>query len=200
MYNMKISNNYYSLANAFLPIIIICFFLLDSMIYKNVRGIIFIIGICFCIMSTILVGNTFNFSKLDNLSEICTPFSMNNMSRYSNIPLSTSMIVFTAVSLIFTIIKYNLITTNIPFILIMALLIITDSLWLAQNNCYTNYQILFSCLTGAIIAVLWSHILHKSNNKQFIYTLGIDNNNICEIPKKKAFKCQYKTTQNANSP
>ena len=61
---MNIVNFKYSLVNAFLPIIIICFFLLDSLLHRNVKGLVFLIGLSFSIMATIFVGNSFGLYSL----------------------------------------------------------------------------------------------------------------------------------------
>ena len=191
---MKIFNNQYSLINAFLPFIIICFFLLDSMIYKNIKGIVFLIGLSFTIMMTIFVGNSFDFSYT-NMNDICQPFTINNTVKFTKFPLNPSILIFTAIYLPYTIFKNNFVLSNLNFLIIIALVIISDSLWLIQNNCYNVQQLLVSSGIGLIVSLIWSVVIHKSNNKSIIYTLGVDNNSVCEVPKKKTFKCKYKPTK-----
>ena len=81
---------------------------------------------------------------------------------------------------------------NIPFILIIILLTISDSLWLIQNNCFSGYQTMISVFSGILFGLLWSFTLNKSNNKDIIYNVGINNYQTCNIPKNKTYKCKTK--------
>ena len=54
----------YPLVNALLPIIIVSFFLLDSMIFNNIKGITFLIGMGFSIMANVFIGNMFEFKQI----------------------------------------------------------------------------------------------------------------------------------------
>lgn len=188
---MNIFNYKYSLVNAFLPIIIICFFLLDSLLHKNAKGLIFLIGLSFSIMMTIFVGNAFGLSSLKG-NDICQPFTINNTVYHSGLPLNPTILIFTTVYLTYTVAKNNFLLNNMFFFIIMFFIIITDNIWLIQNKCYSPGQIIASNVIGLLVALLWSFVIHKSNNKSLIYMLGTDNNNTCEIPKKKTFKCKYK--------
>ena len=63
---MTISYNFYSLINAFIPLFIISFFLLDSMFNVNIKGLVLIIGLCINIIVTIIIGNSLNIPTNDN--------------------------------------------------------------------------------------------------------------------------------------
>ena len=86
------------------------------------------------------------------------------------------------------------ILVNTPFFLIIILLMISDSLWLIQNNCYSGYQTIIASFSGLLFGLLWSFILNKSNNKEIIYNVGINNYETCNIPKNKTYKCKTKKT------
>lgn len=191
---MNIFNFKYSLVNAFLPIIIICFFLLDSLLHRNVKGLVFLIGLSFSIMSTIFVGNSFGLSSLKG-NDVCQPFTINSNSFHTNLPLNPTILIFTTVYLTYTAAKNNFILKNTFFLLIMFLIIVSDNIWLIQNKCYSPLQVIVSNCIGLLAALLWSFIIHKSNDKSIIYMIGTDNNNTCELPKKKTFKCKYKPKQ-----
>ena len=64
---------------------------------------------------------------------------------------------------------------------------ITDSF---INYCFTPLQVSVAMLSSLFVGVLWSYVLHQSNNKYLIYNVGYDNNMICELPKKKTYKCK----------
>ena len=193
---MKISNINYALINVFLPIIIISFFLLDSLIYNNIKGIVFLIGLSFTIMATIFVGNSFNIRPIVSDNEICKTFTFNNLSNYTKLPINPSILIFTTIYLVYTMLKNNYVLANLNFIIIMLLIIISDNLWLLQNGCYSTSQLVMSNGIGIIMSLLWSYVIHKSNNKSIIYTIGVDSASTCEVPKRKTYKCKYKSKTN----
>ena len=71
------SYNVYSLFHAFIPIIIICFFLLDSMINKNMRGIVFLFGMAFSLITSTIIYNLFHFTSTGKENDVCAPFTIN---------------------------------------------------------------------------------------------------------------------------
>lgn len=191
---MTINYNFYSLINAFIPLFLISFFLLDSMLNVNVKGIILVLGICINVLVTIIVGNSLNVSVNDTNNLICTPFSISNIISFNKLPLNTSMLSFVFIYLITISVISGNILVNTPFFLIIILLMISDSLWLIQNNCYSGYQTIISSFSGLLFGLLWSFILNKSNNKEIIYNVGINNYQTCNIPKNKTYKCKTKKT------
>lgn len=191
---MTINYNFYSLINAFIPLFLISFFLLDSMLNVNVKGIILVLGICINVLVTIIVGNSLNVSVNDTNNLICTPFSISNIISFNKLPLNTSILSFVFIYLITISVISGNILVNTPFFLIIILLMISDSLWLIQNNCYSGYQTIISSFSGLLFGLLWSFILNKSNNKEIIYNVGINNYQTCNIPKNKTYKCKTKKT------
>lgn len=189
---MTISYNFYSLINAFIPLFIISFFLLDSMFNVNIKGLVLIIGLCINMIVTIIIGNSLNIPTNDNNNLICSPFNISNVVTFNKLPLNTTILSFVLSNLFaFSVISGNTII-NIPFFIIMSLLVFADSLWLIQNNCFSGYQTMISGFSGILFGLTWSSILTKSNNKNLIYNIGINNYNTCNIPKNKTYKCKTK--------
>lgn len=186
------SNINYALVNVFIPIIIISFFLLDSIIYNNIKGLVFLAGLSFTIMATIFIGNSFNMNTTVPKNEICKTFTFDALSNYTRLPINPSLLMFTMIYLVYTMLKNNFVLINMNFLIIMSLVLITDNLWLLQNECYSTKQIVISNAIGLIVSLLWSYVIHKSNNKSIIYNVGVDSASTCEIPKRKTYKCKYK--------
>ena len=189
---MTVKYNFYSLINAFIPLFLISFFLLDSILNANLKGIILILGICINILVTIIVGNSINIPINEVNDLICTPFSVSNIISFNKLPLNTTMLSFVFIYLLSVSAISGNVLINTPFFLIVILLIISDSLWLVQNNCFSGYQTIISSFTGILFGLLWSFILTKSNNREIIYNIGINNYKTCNIPKNKTYKCKTK--------
>lgn len=186
------SNINYALVNVFIPIIIISFFLLDSIIYNNLKGIVFLAGLSFTIMATIFLGNSFNINTTVPKNEICKTFTFNALTDYTRLPINPSLLMFTMVYSVYTMLKNNFVLININFLIIMSFVLVIDNLWLLQNDCYSVNQIVISNVIGLFVSLLWSYVIHKSNNKSIIYNIGVDSVSTCEIPKRKTYKCKYK--------
>lgn len=187
--------NVYSFFNAFLPLVIISFFLLDSLFNINLKGVILVLGVFINILVTIIVGNSFDIDTDIKQNDICTPFTISNMQTFTRLPINTSLLCFVFIYLLSIAGLHGFMLINIPFIAFMTLLIMTDSLWLIQNNCFTGKQTFISACTGILFALLWSFIINKTNNKQLLYNIGINNYNVCEVPKKRSYKCKTKNIE-----
>ena len=126
---MTISYNFYSLINAFIPLFIISFFLLDSMFNVNIKGLVLIIGLCINIIVTIIIGNSLNIPTNDNNNLVCSPFNISNVVTFNKLPLNTTILSFVLSNLFaFSVISGNTII-NIPFFIIMSLLIFADEIY-----------------------------------------------------------------------
>ena len=182
----------YAYINSFLPIIIISFFLLDSFIFKNLKGIVFLVGLVFAIMTSIIINNTIKIDNYENSNKLCNPFTIYDISKNFHLPVNPIILLYTFIYLVSIMVNNGFVLNNIAYIFIMGAIIIKDSLWLAENKCFTSNQIVVSSLIGIFVSLLWSYIIHKSNNKSILYTVGVDSNDTCEIPKNKTYKCKYK--------
>lgn len=182
----------YAYVNSFLPIIIISFFLLDSFIFKNLKGIVFLAGLLFAIMSSIIINNTFTITRYENNNKVCSPFTINDISKNFNLPLNPIILLYTFVYLVSIMLNNGFVLNNFAYIFIMGTVIIKDIFWLAENKCFTSNQIIMSSAIGISMSLLWSLVLQKSNNKSILYTIGVNSNDTCEVPKKKTYKCKYK--------
>lgn len=187
--------NVYSFFNAFIPIIIISFFLLDSLFNVNLKGIIVIIGLFINILVTMIAGNSFDIGESTTPNELCIPFTISNMQTFIKLPINTSILCFVFIYLLSIAGIHGFLLVNMPFIAFMTLLIISDSLWLIQNSCFTGKQTFISACIGILFGLFWSFVINKTNNKNLLYNVGINNYNVCEVPKKRSYKCKTKNNE-----
>lgn len=178
----------YTMVHIFIPILIISFFLLDSMINRNVKGIVFLIGLAFTVMANIFVMSTFNIKQTESKNKLCNPITLNGSPITLNIPLTNTMLIYTFINLFYTMCVNNFILQNVVSICILLLLIGNDVAWLKTNNCFTDNHIMINVMVTIIVTIIWSAVIHKSNNKSIIYNLGLKNDATCQIPKKKTMK------------
>ena len=187
--------NVYSLFNALLPIVIISFFLLDSLFNVNLKGIVLIFGALINILVTIIVGNSFELDEGNTPNEMCTPFTISNIQTFTRLPINKSMLCYVFIYLISIAGINGFLTINLPFIAIMIALIFADSSWLIRNGCFSGKQTFISACSGILFALLWSFIINKTNNKNLLYNIGINDYNVCHVPKRRSYKCKTKNNE-----
>lgn len=189
------TNNIRSLLYFFAPFLIVCYFLLFSLINMDLKGILYLIGLLICIIVTIFIGN--GITKKDNMfsnqSELCNLVTINHIANISNVPLSIAVYCFTAFYLLYTVTINNSITSNILLLVFLGILVLTDMIWLIRNSCFSGINVLISMLISGLMGILWGYIINKFNNKDLQYFTADDN--ICTIPKNKYFKCKKQPVQ-----
>lgn len=186
------------------PFIIICFFILLSILNADIKGIIYIIGLTVSLLITYLIGNSFSlFQYITNTNHMCNNVNIQNISY--NLPINQNIIGYTLSYLLYSSIINSLLTDtnnkkiwsgesirnalfdNIYLIVFFIVILIFDVIWNIQNSCFNFSQLLISVILGSIIGLLWGYIISTSNSKYLQYST---NNNYCVTPKKKAFKCK----------
>lgn len=179
------------LLHYFAPAIIVCYFLLSSIINTDYKGVIVILGIGLTIATCILSSNILRFSSLDK-NEICNLVSINRISGISKIPLSVAIYTYTGSYLLYTIGTNNYVLPNlIPFIL-FPFIVLVDLAWISNNRCFTGNQTLLSIAIGTVVGILWSILVDSTKIKNLQYFAG-NGENSCLIPKHQTFKCKTKT-------
>lgn len=176
------------------PLFMVFYFILDSIFQANTKGIMYIIGICITVILTIIIGNTISFKNPDTpINDFCFPIAIENFVNISNLPLSQSIYGFTFLYIFIPLLKYQFMYHNAVFFVLFFLLILTDFTLLMNYNCFSIQQAVFSLLIGGIIGTIYISMLLKSKTKNIIYIPGIPQSQMCDLPKRKAYKCKLKT-------
>jgi len=167
------------------PFILICYFLLSSILDTNLKGIILVIGLCFAYAISMLVGNMF---PVQISPDICQFITIGGVRNISNIPLSTTTYFFLTFYLLYTIFKHATVLPNLISLLFFPVIILGDLIWLSKNKCFSPLQIILSIATGSLVGILWGYIIDSTNNKHLQYLPQPSTN--CLIPKRQTFKCK----------
>lgn len=186
MYTMQLTE----LLHYFTPTIIVCYFVLSSIINADYKGIIAVIGICITVAVCILSSNMLKFSNPDK-NEICNLVSINRVSGISNIPLSVAVYTYTAAYLLYTIGINNYVLPNLIPLILFPFIILVDLAWISNNRCFTGNQTLLSIAIGTIVGILWGIIINSTKRKNLQYFAG-NGDSSCLIPKHQTFKCKTK--------
>ena len=182
----------------FAPFIIVCYFLLFSIINADLKGIVYLIGLFCSTVLTVFIGNGIvnrnnPVVTTDSLKphRFCNLITINSIANVSHVPISISIYCFTAFYLLYTMIVTKYAGSNITALVMFALLIVGDSLWLKNNNCFTGGNIFVAGVISSLLGAGWGYIIDQSNDKSIQYFTS--NTNTCTMPKKRSFKCNKKT-------
>ena len=174
------------------PFILVCFFTLSSIFNQDFKGFVYLIGLLFACFSSIMAGR--GFDKREK-PEICKMITVGGVE-LTYLPLSQCVFGYTFAYILFAIIKYKLVITNVTSIVFFSLLIGSDMYWNSMNECYSIVELLVGLFIGGAVGLLWAYIIDSSNAKNLQYFAGINNNEVCNVPSAQTFRCKvYKNGQ-----
>ena len=182
------------------PFILVSFFSLSSIINQDIKGLIYLSGLLISCFLAVVIGNTFSgiFEKsglpeddlYQNTTHVCNLMTLSKSGPLSNLPLSQVVFTYTFGYLLFVIVKYKLITQNLPTLIIFPILILADFMWHSNNNCSKPAAILGAIIIGGLTGVFWSYIIDSTKLKKLQYFNGISNKETCSLPSKQLFRCR----------
>jgi hypothetical protein len=184
------------------PFILVSFFSLSSIFNQDFKGLIYLSGLLITCFVAIIVSNTnaSYFSNItqtntvDNLYEettkVCNLLTLSKSGPISKIPLSQIVFAFTFFYLLTPIIKYRLVSQNIPTLVIFPILIVSDIIWNYSNECTTAFASFIAVLIGCLCGFLWSSFIESTKLSSLQYFNGISNKQTCSAPSKQVFRCK----------
>ena len=216
---MNVGNVSY-LAFRMAPFIIVTFFVLQSILNVDIKGIIYLAGLLM-VCTIITYMNGIVSSITGDTEEIlpnakCSIITLGEAGGYlSKIPLSLTVYSFTFFYLLIFVLntastnpkgvldsksisKLSINTAlqqNVPLLIIFPSLIILESFWLLTNNCVQNILIRggIAIILGGIGGVCWSLLISSIGKPelQYLSKSGVD---VCNRPSKSLYKCKKNTT------
>jgi hypothetical protein len=171
------------------PFVLVCFFSLASIFNQDFKGLIYLIGLIFACFGTSMIGKLIKLEPPENNPEICNMITIGQSQNVSELPLGQTVFAYTFAYLLYTILKYKFVKQNIATIVFFPLLIAFDFIWNIKNSCNTMIQLLLSTILGGCFGALWALIIDSTNTKNLQYFAGVNNNEVCNMPSKKTFRC-----------
>jgi hypothetical protein len=174
------------------PFILVSFFSLSSIFNQDFKGLIYLAGLLITCFITILSGNLAPDEMTGNLNDnkICNLITLSSEGPFSKLPLSQTVFGYTFFYLVYIIVKYNLVSENIPTLVIFPILIVADFIWNSMHQCSPPITIIASLLIGGTCGLLWSYIIDTTQMVNLQYFNGLSNNEVCTRPTKTTFKCK----------
>lgn len=207
------------------PFIIVCFFVMDSIINNSLRGVVYLAGLLFGCFVTILISRSIApfFGKMAEPSATtpgaipvnpqlaamneptnydCNALTLGENGPISILPLNQTVFGFTFSYLLVLIASVDtdntgLMITNIPMIILFSILILADFAWNMIQGCTKNAALpVIAGGMGALFGVAWASVLTANKLTQFYYVTGTSTKEVCSVPTKKSFKCWKSSSAN----
>jgi hypothetical protein len=174
------------------PFIIVSFFALSSLFNQDFKGIVYLVGLlfsCFCsyIIYNPLSSYLFTPSLQPNI--ICNLVSFSENQTTNAVPVGQNILGFTFAYLMYAIIKYKYVKSNIPTIVFFPVLILFDAIWNVSHTCYNPFQLLFSLALGVSFGIIWGLLIDASKIVDIQYFNKVSGKAECSRPAKNTFKC-----------
>jgi hypothetical protein len=175
------------------PFILVCFFVLGSIINSEAKGFMYLVGL---VVTTVicygLCGATASsFQKGDTSSvpsPACSTLNINGLMSETT-PIGIVIFSYTFFYLVFPIAKHHLELDNIPILLFFPLLILGDIYWNISYSCFTALQIFIALVLAGICGLIWARIIESTNLKGLQYFNIGSNRERCSIATKGKYKC-----------
>lgn len=173
------------------PFIIVCFFTLSSIINNEIKGFVYLVGLCFGLVllsgiGSLIPQSAFNDSeKIESNALLCNSLPFGD----ATLPIGIGILGYTFGYLLFTIVKYKIVIFNLSIVILFPILILADIWWNVSTGCYVPLKCLIALIVGSGAGLLWSFIIWKSKVKEFqYYNIGATNE-VCSKPTAQTFKC-----------
>jgi hypothetical protein len=163
---------------------------MGSIITGQIRGFVYLIGLCFSIVCTFLVAGGLSSTPQTNsdASLICSNFSLNGMVN-NKIPLGLAIISHTFFYLVYTIAKYRLEVYNLPVLIVFPILIIAEMIWNLQNGCFGIWRCIGTLILAGGLGVTYSVIIDELKMPKLQFLSAGSTREVCNMPQKQKFKC-----------
>jgi len=178
------------------PFLIICFFLLQSLIRYDLTGPIYLAGLILACIFTILFGNFPGIQSMNKKTklpggryDVCRLIEFNG-GPISYLPLGTTIIGFTFFYLLYTAIQYNLIKENAFMIFLFCCIIVNDFYYNFVNGCSELWVVLFSLILGSSTGVLWAYIVQIIGDPKLQIITGTNRNTSCLREASVQYQCK----------
>ena len=171
--------------SAVAPSVLVGFFILLSVFNQNLKGVAYLVGLCF------LLTLTGSVNQLLDINNDISPDKSCKLTSYNGLPYGMQIYAFTFFYLLFPMILNNIL--NVPLIFTLILLAIVDGVINTTLNCCSKKYIFISLIMGCIIGTIWSLVIYNVNRGLAYHTDYITSNKLaCKLPSKQNFKCVVK--------
>lgn len=169
-----------------LPFILVSNFIISSFINSEVKGFVYLIGL----IITYFV-NSYSLDYLGSPTSLNPNCNLFQFDEFLNPKMSLGIVIFayTFGYLLFTVIKYKMIVTNLLMLTFFPLLIVFELMWNHVNKCSTFQNNMILLVISGLLGVFYSFIIDSFKLRGLQYFNIGSNSELCSRPSKQKLKC-----------
>jgi hypothetical protein len=182
-----------------IPFILVCFFVLSSVIHSDIRGFIFLglllLNCGATVMFDAMFGDTFKIDVPESSKATCNSIGLGNVNeRLTVFPLNINIVSFTYAYLVYLLGVYKQVDQNVHTIVFFAILLSSMIIWEITNSCAGIGAIVGSMIIGIGLGVGFCEMVdvlakkHKIKGIHFFASITNDND-VCKVTNEEIFEC-----------
>lgn len=170
------------------PFLIVCLFTLGSIINSEIKGFVYLVGLIFACVMSVLTVSSLGDTNNSNKAPVCSSFTINGILNEQT-PVSLVIYAFTFFYLVFPIGKYNLAIDNIAVLIFFPIMILAEAYWNISKGCFPVTNSVMAVIIGGGLGVAWSAIIDATKLKGLQYYNVGSNRERCSRPSNQRFVC-----------
>ena len=182
------------------PIIIVSFFLLQSFLNLDARGLVYLLGLVLATLFSVYTGTYLPVQVGSGAPNTkCSLITLGkDFEPLSKAPLNILVYVYTFAYLLTSLLlnpkQYQTaaLVQNIPMMILFPLLILLETGWLYVHSCFELINILYSMVVGVVFGLSWAFMISALRRPELQYLKLGNNVDVCSRPSKNLYRCKPK--------
>lgn len=171
------------------PFILVCFFVLGSIINSEAKGFMYLVGLIVTTVACYGINSGVTSKSVEApAGAACRTLEINGITSETT-PIGMVIFSYTFFYLVYPIVKHDLAYDNIPLLLFFPLLILGDIYWNMTYACFSSFQIFLAFIIAGGAGVIWAFVIESTNLKGLQYFNIGSNRERCSIATKGKYKC-----------
>ena len=192
------------------PFVLVSYFILTSIFNQDIKGLIYLMGLLLTCAFAVAGASALELSMgvvmeddSDNKNLQCTFTYLGitqdggNEALSKKVPLGTLTLVYTLFYCLYVIIEYNLAYSNIPFLILLPLLIVSDITWQLMNGCVAINGIVFAIIFGIFGGFMYALVIDTLQISELQTFNGLTSAEVCSRPTRSQYRCRIKKKDSA---
>lgn len=190
------------------PFILVCFFVIDSVLNSNVRGLVLLSGLLVACFIATIIGNIMpdteglsaaskdvtSSSSSTDFTDIykqfdCRTLSLGDNGPISSFPLSQTVLGYILSYLSVILSSLGILTSNMHVIILLSVLVVADFAWNVAKGCNSLQHLAGALSVGIGVGVAVSSILTGFSYTDLYYIAGVNDQVVCSLPTTSQFVC-----------
>jgi hypothetical protein len=182
--------NLISMLHTFMPVIVIGLFCLISVINQDIRGFVYLAGICMSLLANVMILYQFKDDKHSNFDshQTCNIMNIGPYKVFSTPAMNSIIYGFTLIYMMGPMFLTSI--YNYSFISFLLGISVLDSYIAIRNKCNNYRSIFIGLFTGAASGLLWFSVLKTAGMDNLFFVPNSGSNKVyCKRPTNNTFVC-----------